>query len=342
LVWIQFVICLTIIIIAGTQLSKYGDIIAEKTGLGRVLVGMVLLATVTSLPEVATGISSVAIIQNPDLAMGDIFGSCLINLAIIAIIDVLYTKGPVLHLLGTGIVLATILSMLLIAAAATSIFLAHSVFNLNILGIMGIYSPILFCLFLISQYMLFRFKTKQPDSTDNANSQSKTYESVSLKRTIVYFGLTAIAIVGAAIWLSFIGDQIANSTGLRASFVGTLFLAISTSAPEIVVSISAIRMRASEMAVANVVGSNLFNIGIIIFLDDLFFPQGPILQYVSSGHILTALFALMMSSIVIIGIIFRPKFYFIHCCSCDTLLFWKLNISNDSDPVKEFRTIRHY
>jgi cation:H+ antiporter len=318
LVWIQFVICLTIIIIAGTQLSKYGDIIAEKTGLGRVLVGMVLLATVTSLPEVATGISSVAIIQNPDLAMGDIFGSCLINLAIIAIIDVLYTKGPVLHLLGTGIVLATILSMLLIAAAATSIFLAHSVFNLNILGIMGIYSPILFCLFLISQYMLFRFKTKQPDSTDNANSQSKTYESVSLKRTIVYFGLTAIAIVGAAIWLSFIGDQIANSTGLRASFVGTLFLAISTSAPEIVVSISAIRMRASEMAVANVVGSNLFNIGIIIFLDDLFFPQGPILQYVSSGHILTALFALMMSSIVIIGIIFRPKFWMKSWVGIDT------------------------
>ena len=122
MVWLQFAVCLAVIVIAGTRLSKYGDIIAEKTGLGHVWVGIVLLATVTSLPEVATGISSVAIIQKPDLAIGDLFGASLINLAIIAVIDVLYRKGPVLHLLGTGIVLATILSMLLIAAAATSIF----------------------------------------------------------------------------------------------------------------------------------------------------------------------------------------------------------------------------
>ena len=157
--------------------------------------------------------------------------------------------------------------------------------------------------------MLFRFKTRQPDSTDNANYQINVYTSVSLKRTLVYFGLTTMAIVGAGIWLGFIGDQISNSTGLKASFVGTLFLAISTTAPEMVVSISAARMGALEMAVANVVGSNLFNIGVIIFINDLFFREGPILQYVSTGHVLTALFALMMSSIVIIGIIFRPKFW---------------------------------
>jgi cation:H+ antiporter len=327
LVWLQFAVCLAVIVIAGTRLSKYGDIIAEKTGLGHVWVGIVLLATVTSLPEVATGISSVAIIHSPDLAIGDLFGASLINLAIIAVVDVLYTKGPVLHLLGTGIVLATILSMLLIAAAATSIFLAHSVFNLNIFGLMGIYSPILFCLFLISQYMLFRFKTRQPDSTDNTNSQSMDYKSVSLRRTLMYFGLTAIAIVGAGIWLGFIGDQISNSTGLKASFVGTLFLAISTTAPEMVVSISAARMGALEMAVANVVGSNLFNIGVIIFINDLFFREGPILQYVSMGHVLTALFALMMSSIVIIGIVFRPKLWIKTWVGIDTTFITILYIA---------------
>ena len=121
------------------------------------------------------------------------------------------------------------------------------------------------------------------------------------------FIFSAAAIIGAGIWLGFIGDQIADATGLKASFVGTLFLAVSTTAPEMVVSITAARLGALEMAVANVVGSNLFNIGVIIFLNDLFFSGEPILKYVSSGHILTALFALMMSSIVIIGIIFRPK-----------------------------------
>lgn len=292
----------------------------KKSGLGHVWVGVVLLATVTSSPEVATGISSVAIIKNPDLAIGDLFGASLLNLAIIAVIDVLHTKGHVLRFLGTGIVLATILSMLLIAVATTSIFLTQSVFSPSILGLIGIYSPILFCLYLASQYMLFRFKTRQPDSTNDGNSHGMDYASISLKRTLLYFGLTAIAIVGAGIWLGFIGDQISNSTGLKASFVGTLFLAISTTAPEMVVSISAARLGALEMAVANVIGSNLFNIGVIIFLSDLFFGEGPVLKYVSAGHVLTALFALMLSSIVIIGIVFRPKLWMKSWVGIDTAL----------------------
>jgi cation:H+ antiporter len=262
----------------GNTPVKVRYIIAEKTGLGRVWVGIVLLATVTSLPEVATGISSVAIIQNPDLAIGDLFGASLINLAIIAVVDILYKKGPILHFLGTGIVLATIMSMLLIAASATAIFLAHSVFNISILGLVGIYSPILLCLYLVSQYILFRFKAREPESASDTNSKTVDYATVSLKRTFLYFSLTAIAIVGAGIWLGFIGDQIADSTGLKANFVGTLFLAISTTAPEIVVSISAARIGALEMVVANVVGSNLFYIGVIIFLNDLFFRGEPILN----------------------------------------------------------------
>jgi cation:H+ antiporter len=326
-VWIQFVICLAIIVIAGTRLSRYGDIIAEKSGLGRIWVGIVLLATVTSLPEVATGISSVAIVKIPDLAIGDLFGSALINLAILAVVDLVYKKGPVLHGLGNGIVLATILSMLLLAAGAASIFLAHDVFNPSIFGLIGISSLLLFCLYLVSQYMLFHFKTRQLDPVDNVNAQSNDYTLVSLKKTYLYFGLTAIAIVAAGIWLGTIGDQIAESTGLKASFVGTLFLAISTSAPEMVVSISAARMGALEMAVANIVGSNLFNMGVVIFLDDLVYSEGPILGGVSSGHILTALFALMMSSVVVIGIIFRPKLWMKAWMGMDTIFIGILYIS---------------
>lgn len=93
MVWIQFVICLTIIIAAGARLSKYGDLIAQKTGMGRVWIGVVLLATITSLPELATGISSVTFVGEPDLTMGDLFGSNLINLVIIAVIDLFYAHG---------------------------------------------------------------------------------------------------------------------------------------------------------------------------------------------------------------------------------------------------------
>lgn len=327
MVWIQFVICLTLIILAGTRLSRYGDIIAEKTKLGRVWVGIVLLATITSLPEVATGMSSVAVVKSPDLAVGDLFGSSLINLAIIALIDIMYTKGPVLRYLGTGVVLATILSILLISASAVSIFLAHSVLSVHLLGIVGIYSPLLFGMFMVTQYMLFRFKIQQPEETADNIDKAIDYAAVSLKSTMMKFGLAAIVIIGSGIWLGLIGDQISKATGLQANFVGTLFLAISTSAPEIVVSIASVRIGSPEMAVANVVGSNLFNIGLILFLDDLVFGGGPLLASVSTGHVLTALFALMMSSVVIIGIVFRPRVWMKTWVGIDTTFIALLYIA---------------
>jgi cation:H+ antiporter len=309
LVWVKFAICLAVILVAGTKLSKYGDAIAEKTGLGRIWVGVVLLAAITSLPELATGISSVALVGKPDLTLGDLFGSNLINLVVIAIIDVFYTRGPVLHYLGTGIVLAAVLSTLLIAVAATSIYVAQNVAPLGIFGYIGLYSPILLCLFLLAQYMLFRFQRTQQGQSPNNGSVTADYESISLRQVSTFFGIAALATIGAGIWLGFIGNELSEVTGLKASFVGTLFLAICTSAPEIVVSISALRLGALEMAVGNVIGSNLFNMGVIIFVDDLFYTTGPILSYASIDHIGTALFAILMSCVVIIGLIYRPRFW---------------------------------
>jgi cation:H+ antiporter len=309
LVWIKFAICLAVIIVAGTKLAKYGDAIAEKTGLGRIWVGVVLLAAITSLPELATGISSVALVGKPDLTLGDLFGSNLINLVLIAIIDVFYTRGPVLHYLGTGMVLAAILSTLLIGVAATSIYVAQNVAPLGIFGYIGLYSPILLCLYLLVQYMLFRFQRTQQGQPPNNGSVTADPESISLRKVSTFFGIAALATIGAGIWLGFIGNELSEVTGLKASFVGTIFLAICTSAPEVVVSISALRLGALEMAVGNVIGSNLFNMGVVIFVDDLFYTTGPILSYTSMDHIGTALFAILMSCVVIIGLIYRPRFW---------------------------------
>lgn len=309
MVWIQFAVCLAVIVVAGTKLAKYGDLIAEKTGLGRVWIGIVLLATVTSLPELATGISSVTFVGEPDLTIGNLFGAGLINLAIIAIIDLVHRRGPVLHYLGSGIVLSTVLSLMMIAAAATSLFLAQNLLTVALFGRIGVYSVALFCLYLLAQYMIFRFKPDEGGETQENKTVSTNRQLMSLRRVVIFFVLAAVAIVGAGTWLAYIGDQISEITGLSTSFVGTLFLALSTTAPEIVVSISAARLGTLEMAIGSVVGSNLFNLGVIIFIDDLFYASGPILQGASMEHVITALFAILMSGIVIIGIVFRPRFW---------------------------------
>ena len=70
--WSGFLICVALIVVAGVKLCRYGDIIADKTGLGGTWIGLVMVATVTSLPELATGIASVTVAAAPDIAIGDI------------------------------------------------------------------------------------------------------------------------------------------------------------------------------------------------------------------------------------------------------------------------------
>lgn len=309
MVWIKFIICVVVILLAGTRLSRYGDMIAEKTGLGRIWVGLFLLAIATSLPELVVGITSVTLVGNPDLTVGNLLGAGLFNLASIAFIDILYRQAPVLSQTSPRIALSAASSALLIALVGTSIFIAQNISSLGIFNYIGIYSPLLFVLFLLIHRMLAFFEKVDHLESAFDKAMPSVSKDISSRRVYVYFALATLAILGAGTWLSFIGDEISDITGLRASFVGTLFLAATTSMPELVVSISALRMGALDMAVGNVVGSNLFNMGFIIFVDDLFYTRGPLLSDVSPDHIFTALVGLMMTCVVIMGLIFRPRFW---------------------------------
>ena len=129
---------------------------------------------------------------------------------------------------------------------------------------------------------------------------------MSLKKVYIYFAISAVFIVGAGIWLPMIGDEIATVYGWGKSFVGILFLAFTTSLPEITVSFTAMRIGAVDMAIANMIGSNLFNMTIIA-VDDLFYLKGPVLASVSESNLITALAVMMMTLIFIAGLRFRPK-----------------------------------
>jgi cation:H+ antiporter len=96
--WFKFIICLAIVLFAGTKLAQYGDAIAEKTGLGRIWIGLVLVALITTMPELVTSVSSVALVNSADLALGTLLGSCCFNLSILAVLDILHSRTPVLSL----------------------------------------------------------------------------------------------------------------------------------------------------------------------------------------------------------------------------------------------------
>ncbi|MFC2035866.1 sodium:calcium antiporter [Chloroflexota bacterium] len=303
MVWLKFLLSLIIILFAGTKLARYGDAIAEKTGLGRIWIGLVLLAIVTTIPELVTGISATVLVKLPNLGLGTLLGSCLFNLSILALLDVLCRGNPILSKASSGHMISAGTGVLLIALVGGSILAGERLTGLG-LGWIGISSIVIIILYLAGARQIFRFEQKRQLASSQA--KSSLYEKIPTRVVYLRFTLSAIAVIGAGIWLSFIGDEIIETTGWDASFVGSLFLAITTSMPELAVTVAAVRLGAIDMAVADILGANMLDIlGVTII--DLFYTQGPILTVASDSHITTAALAAVMSLLVIAGLRFRQK-----------------------------------
>jgi cation:H+ antiporter len=306
LIWLKFALCVLIIFFSGRAVARYGDVIANKTGIGGMWVGVVLLAVVTSLPELFTGISAITIVGEPDLTVGDLFGANTFNLLNLALLDIAFRNGVLPRVTSLGHRVTGWCSLSLVLVVAVSIFVSSPSSTLGVgRSWIGWYTPLLIILYIIFMSILFRFERSHP----SPQVPEPAYEDVSLKKVYVYFGIAAAFVIGAGIWLAMIGAEIAEVTNLGKSFVGSIFLAFTTSLPEITVSFTAARMGAIDMAVANMIGSNLFNIT-IISVDDLLYTKGPVLAHVSESHLITALVVILMTGLFIVGLHFKPRRFF--------------------------------
>lgn len=300
--WINLALCITVIGFAGARLSRYGDVIAEKTGMGRSWVGLVLLATVTSLPELATGLSAVTLARVPDIAVGDVLGSCVFNLAILVAVDFLHPKESIYRSAGRGHILSAGFGIVLIGLAGASLLLSRQG-AMPALGHVGLYTPAIIALYLVAMRTLYRYERREV--AEFVEEVAERYPHVSLRRAAAGYALAAAFVVAAGIWLPFVGADIAREMGWHDSFVGTLLVAAATSAPEIAVTLAAVRLGALDMAVANLLGSNLFDI-LILAIDDLAYLDGPLLAAVSPVHAVSALTAVVMTGAAVIGLFYRP------------------------------------
>jgi len=303
ILWLQLALCLVVIGVAGWRLSRYGDILAEKTGLSASWVGLLLLATATSLPELVTGISAVTVANAPDIAVGDVLGSTVFNLLILVILDALYRKESLYTRAAQGHILSAALGALLIGFAGFSLLLDQNGLGFA-LGHVGLYSPLIVLIYLAAMRAVFHYE--RHTLAEFTEAAAARYPGITLRRAWAGYLAAAAAIVAAGSWLPFVALDLAELMGWGQSFVGTLLVAAITSAPEVAVTLSALRIGAVDMAIANLLGSNLFNIAILA-VDDVFYSPGPLLAAVSPSHVMTALTAVMMSALVIVGLIYRPR-----------------------------------
>ena len=307
ILWIQLGVAAAVILGASLFLAKSADVIAIKTGLGRSFVGVVLLATATSLPELGTGISAVSVVGQPDLAVGGAFGSNLFNLLIIGLMDIFWWRRFLLNHVGMSSVVVGTLGIVVISLGGVAVLMHDMSTALNGWPVSPL-SIVLVVGFAIAMYFIYLFEQRD-EASDRApdNDASQKYASERLPLHLVIYAASALIVVGAAVWLSFVSDDLAVKMGWDASFMGTQFLAAATSLPELATSFAALRIGAPELAITNLLGSNLFNMGFVLFLDDVAHTGSPIWTAVSPVHALTGAIAVLMTAVIVLAVVTRPR-----------------------------------
>ncbi len=299
---LQFLIAATIIIVAGTLLSRFADVIAEVTGLGRLLIGSILLAGATSLPELSVDISAVRM-QLPNVAVGDLMGSSLMNLLILGVIDLLPgSRGRALSRISSAHALPGALGIVLTALAGLAIVTRSglAVYNVSVAGF-GLMAAYVF-----GMRMVYRDqKLGAPLHTADPGVAKEASRPHAATQAVVGFCLAAAVIIAAAHFLADAAGELAELSGLGGTFIGTTLVALSTSLPELVASLAALRMGAPDLALGNVLGSNVFNM-VLLLPVDLAYP-GQLFADVSTTHALTAFAVIVVTAVVVMGQLYQAE-----------------------------------
>ena len=266
---LHFLLSAAVIAVAGSALTRYADAIADLTGLGRLLAGSIFLAIATSLPELSVDVNAVRL-GAVDIAVGDLLGSSLFNLLILALLDCAYVpRWRMLSPVSAAHALPATQSIALTALAGIGILLGPRLGGYTVLGIGPAVLAILLAYVLgvrivfLDQRIAAAHKGRGREERDRRRSRRE----MTLRRAVLGYLIAAAAIVAAGPFLASSASRIAALSGLGDSFVGTMFVALCTSLPELVASLAALRLGAPDLALGNIFGSNVFNMVLLVPLD---------------------------------------------------------------------------
>lgn len=303
---IAFGFAALVIIIAGSLLTRWADTLADRTRLGEALFGVLLLAGVTSLPDFAATLSA-ALDARPDLAMSNVMGSMAVNLTFLAVADIVYRKANLEHAAASpvNLMLAGLLIVLLtlpLLAILTPTFTLWSVHPIT---------PLIVIAYLFGLRLVLRTQARPmwfPRLTIQIVSDEPEKRPQG-RSSYVWFGFISMAVVtGVAGWvLMEAAKGIADHTGLSETLVGGLFTALATSSPELVTTISAIRIGALTLAVSNIFGTNCFNM-LVVATADAGYAHGSIYHDMAPVQMTWGLVSILMTGILLLGMVQRQTY----------------------------------
>ncbi|MBN2387376.1 MAG: sodium:calcium antiporter [Anaerolineales bacterium] len=290
MVWIDFLLASTILVITAMQLARYGDVIALRTRLGGMFIGTLLLAGATSLPELLTSINAFGL-GVPNLAAGNMFGSNMFNMFMLAVLDLTNQNVRILRQVAMKHALTAGLAILLISMAVFFI-------QINLewrLGWVGVDSLLLMTVYLGGIRLLQRNNPPPPISQEPLDPSVP-----ALWKAILGFVFATLILVLVAPALVASSAVIAETTGLGTGFVGLVLVGLVTSLPELVTTIAAVRLGAYDLAVGNLFGSNIFNM-FGLGLADLFLTTDRFLGVIDPAFAIAGMLGLILTILGLIG-----------------------------------------
>ncbi|HID52806.1 MAG TPA: sodium:calcium antiporter [Anaerolineae bacterium] len=320
MVWIQFLISAAIVVLAAHKLAEYGDIIAVRTKLGGLFVGTVFLAAATSLPEMLASISAFQA-GFPNLAAGNFFGSNMVNMLLLALVDLLYVQVPLMRKIAVNHALTAGLTILLMLIAVLSM-----VADIDItIGWVGVDS-----LLIIAAYFV-GLRVIQQGTRGAVTAVAPTIQPgpqfPTLRRGVIGFTIAAVVLLLMVPLLVNASTEIAVITGLGTGFIGVALLSVVTSLPELIAALSAMRMNAFDMAVGNLFGSSVFNM-LALGVADFLYVDGRFLGAIDPNFVLVGLLGLILTTMALMGTLARVerRILFIELDSAAILIVYLLGM----------------
>lgn len=294
---------------AGSRLSLYADIIADRTGVSRALLGFVFLATVTQLPEIVTNTTG-AIRGNGALVVNSMFGGIAMQTAVLAVAD-LMARGQVLtfQTYRSGVHLQGI--MLILALAA--LLAVNELGELELGWQLGLGAVLMALFYVLAVFLLWRYEgnsqweainTPEEQKTERTRELRQAHQGASLRALQRRSLLAALVILLCGMALVDLAEAVAVQSGLGSSFVGVTLLATATSLPEFSTVVAAIRLGAHGMAVSDIFGSNL----IMVFLllpSDAFYREGLLLSAIDPSARFALIVGMVLTAIYLVGLYTR-------------------------------------
>ncbi|UPT78284.1 sodium:calcium antiporter [Sulfurovum sp. XGS-02] len=307
--WIVSAFTVVVLIIGwfGIKMTKIARDLAQNTGLGEALMGALFIGASTSLSGITTSVSAAAS-GYAELAVSNGLGGIAAQTAFLALADITYRRANLEHAAASAenlFMSAFLLTLLAIHALALSVP-SFSIFGVHPATI------ILIMIYIFGVHLLARThetpmwlpkKTRDTSSEPEEKSSRHGRHIWKLWIRFTIYG-TIVALAGWSL------AQLAIPLGAKAELsngiVGGIFTAVSTSIPELVVAITAVRMGALNLAVGDIIGGNAFDT-LFIAASDIAYREGPIYADISSSEQFWLANSMLMTGVLLMGLIYRER-----------------------------------